>query len=83
LLAYVAYFYFFLLSFFLPCSPAIHPSSQFPYYTFVDRGRMYSVGSLFYAIYFWASFPMLYRIDENTKNKKWTLGEVSEYSSDG
>ncbi len=37
---------------------------QFPYYTFIDRGRMYTVGSLFYAIYFFVSFPMFYRIDE-------------------
>lgn len=25
---------------------------------------MYSVGSLFYAIYFFVSFPMFYRMDE-------------------
>jgi len=28
---------------------------------------MYSVGSLFYAIYFFASFPMFFRMDENPK----------------
>lgn len=38
--------------------------SQFPYYTFVDREKMYTVGSLFYAIYFFVSFPMFYRMDE-------------------
>lgn len=42
-----------------PCLPA-----QYPYYTFVDRDKMYTVGSLFYAIYFFVSFPMFYRMDE-------------------
>lgn len=28
---------------------------------------MYSVGSLFYAIYFFVSFPMFFRMDENPK----------------
>lgn len=32
-----------------------------------DRSRMYSVGSLFYAIYFFVSFPMFFRMDENPK----------------
>jgi cycloeucalenol cycloisomerase len=41
--------------------------AHFPYYTFVDRQRMYSVGSLFYAIYFFVSFPMFFRMDEDTK----------------
>ena len=39
--------------------------AHFPYYEFIDRSRMYSVGSLFYAIYFFVSFPMFYRMDEN------------------
>lgn len=34
---------------------------QFPYYEFVDRDAMYTVGSLFYAIYFFVSFPMFLR----------------------
>lgn len=49
---------------------------QFPYYTFVDRSKMYSIGSLFYAIYFFVSFPMFMRIDEDPKGHRWTLGEV-------
>lgn len=53
------------------------PLLQFPYYTFVDRSKMYSVGSLFYAIYFFVSFPMFMRIDEDPKARKWSLGEVS------
>jgi hypothetical protein len=57
------------LAFALPCS------LQFPYYTFIDRSRMYTVGSLFYAIYFFVSFPMFYRIDEDVRGKKWTLSE--------
>lgn len=36
---------------------------------------MYSIGSLFYAIYFFVSFPMFIRIDEDP-GKKWSLGEV-------
>ena len=28
---------------------------------------MYTVGSLFYAIYFFVSFPMFFRMDEDTK----------------
>jgi cycloeucalenol cycloisomerase len=47
--------------------------ASFPYYTFVDRGRMYTVGSLFYAIYFFVSFPMFFRMDEDTKARPFTL----------
>jgi len=51
---------------------------QFPYYTFVNKERMYSVGSLFYAIYFFVSFPMFFRIDEDMqKGEKWTLPRVA------
>jgi cycloeucalenol cycloisomerase len=50
--------------------------TQFPYYTFVDRSKMYSVGSLFYAIYFFVSFPMFVRIEEDPEGRKWSLGEV-------
>jgi cycloeucalenol cycloisomerase len=42
--------------------------AHFPYYQFVDRERMYTVGSLFYAIYFFVSFPMFYRMDEDTRS---------------
>lgn len=42
--------------------------AHFPYYQFVDRGKMYTVGSLFYAIYFFVSFPMFYRMDEDTRS---------------
>ena len=47
---------------------------------------MYRVGSLFYAIYFFASFPMFLRIDEDgaegggpaaAKRRRWTLGAVA------
>ena len=38
--------------------------SHFPYYTFQNKEAMYRVGSLFYAIYFFVSFPMFYRMDE-------------------
>ncbi|PSC68708.1 Cycloeucalenol cycloisomerase [Micractinium conductrix] len=47
--------------------------AHFPYYTFKDRDRMYTVGSLFYAIYFFVSFPMFFRMDEQPRAKPWSL----------
>lgn len=49
---------------------------QFPHYTFVDRDRMYSVGSLFYAIYFFVTFPMFFRMDEDSWANKWTVSSA-------
>jgi hypothetical protein len=60
-----------------PCiSPLVYSlTSQYPYYTFVDRSKMYTVGSLFYAIYFFVSFPMFYRMDEvRTSDRPQWLG---------
>jgi cycloeucalenol cycloisomerase len=37
---------------------------------------MYSIGSLFYAIYFFVSFPLFMRLDEEARGKRWSLGEV-------
>lgn len=37
---------------------------------------MYTVGSLFYAIYFFVSFPMFFRMDE-APSKKWTASEAA------
>eukprot|EP00775_Hariotina_reticulata_P005208 gene5208-5446_t len=51
--------------------------SHFPYYTFVDRSKMYSVGSLFYALYFFVSFPLFMRLDEDPAGRRWSLGEVA------
>ena len=42
-----------------------------------DRSKMYSVGSLFYAIYFWVSFPMFFVMDEYVHKKSWTLWEAA------
>lgn len=50
--------------------------SSFPYYEFVDRASMYTVGSLFYAIYFFVSFPMFLRIDEKLGDP-WDLPRVA------
>lgn len=50
--------------------------SNFPYYEFVDRASMYKVGSLFYAIYFFVSFPMFLRIDEKPGDL-WELPRVA------
>ncbi|KAK9803843.1 hypothetical protein WJX73_007201 [Symbiochloris irregularis] len=41
--------------------------AHFPYYTFQDRSKMLTVGSLFYAIYFFVSFPIFFRMDEEKK----------------
>lgn len=41
-----------------------------------DRDRMYTVGCLFYAVYFFVSFPMFFRMDEAV-HKKWTAGEAA------
>ncbi|KAL2934463.1 Cycloeucalenol cycloisomerase [Bienertia sinuspersici] len=50
--------------------------ANFPYYEFVDREAMYKVGCLFYAIYFFVSFPMFLRIDEKPGDK-WDLARVA------
>jgi cycloeucalenol cycloisomerase len=50
--------------------------ANFPYYEFVDRASMYTVGSLFYAIYFIVSFPMFMRIDEKPSDP-WDLSRVA------
>lgn len=47
--------------------------AHFPYYTFKDKSKMYTVGSLFYAIYFFVSFPVFFRMDEDSKAKPFTL----------
>ena len=44
--------------------------AHFPYYTFKNKEAMYRIGSLFYAIYFFVSFPMFYRMDEEKAPKK-------------
>ncbi len=38
---------------------------------------MYSMGSLFYAIYFFVSFPMFYRMEEAPTAAKWGLWRVA------
>lgn len=38
--------------------------SGFPYYAFEDRNMAYTVGSVFYGIYFLVSFPMFQRLNE-------------------
>jgi cycloeucalenol cycloisomerase len=50
---------------------------QYPHYVIKDRRRMYTVGSLFYAMYFWVSFPAFYIMDENPHAKKWTVGAAA------
>lgn len=46
--------------------------SEVPYYSHTDKFLMYTVGSVFYAIYFCVSFPMFYRLDEEAGDK-WDL----------
>lgn len=50
--------------------------AHFPYYTFKDKSAMYRTGSLFYAIYFFVSFPMFYRLDEDTKAKPYSMWRI-------
>ena len=38
---------------------------------------MYTVGSLFYAIYFFVSFPMFFRLDEVLGKRRWTASEAA------
>jgi cycloeucalenol cycloisomerase len=45
---------------------------NFPYYTYKDSFAMFVYGSLFYALYFIASFPMFLRLDEE-KDTNWSL----------
>lgn len=56
----------FVLSYFTAIGETV-TISHFPYYQFLDRTKMYSIGSLFYAIYFFISFPLFYRMDESTR----------------
>ena len=51
--------------------------SHFPYYTFKDRAAMYTTGSLFYAIYFFVSFPMFFRMEEDNRARPYTLWRVA------
>ncbi|KAJ4906067.1 Cycloeucalenol cycloisomerase [Raphanus sativus] len=50
--------------------------ANFPYYEFVDRSAMYKVGCLFYAIYFFVSFPMFFRMEEEP-SVEWDLSRVA------
>ena len=53
---------------------------QFPYYNYPDKRAMWTVGSVFYAIYFTVSFPMYYRLDEDlrpgTELRGWSLSRT-------
>lgn len=40
-----------------------------------NKEAMYSVGSLFYAIYFFVSFPMFFVMDELTR--RWSLWQAA------
>ncbi len=40
-----------------------------------DRSRMYTWGSVFYAIYFWVSFPVFFMMDEKPR-KVWSAWEA-------
>ncbi len=44
-------------------------------FTYRDLPRMLRWGSLFYACYFFVSFPMIYRLDEEP-GEDWSLGRV-------
>jgi len=53
--------------------------SSFPYYRFEDRTMAYTVGSAFYGIYFFVSFPGFYIFDEEVdlaNGRKVTLWDT-------
>eukprot|EP00850_Spirogloea_muscicola_P007935 SM000041S15494 [mRNA] locus=s41:462794:465594:+ [translate_table: standard] len=50
--------------------------ANFQYYTFVDKLAMYRVGSLFYAIYFFVSFPMYFQMDEDVA-RPWSIRQAA------
>lgn len=50
--------------------------AHFPYYSYEDPYLFYSIGSLYYGIYFIVSFPMFFRMDESPR-EKWTLGRAA------
>ena len=52
--------------------------SSVPYYSHNDKFAMYTIGSVFYGIYFFASFPMFFRLDEPVQQRPryWTLWET-------
>jgi cycloeucalenol cycloisomerase len=47
----------------------------FPFYTHKDKLYMYTIGSVFYSLYFIVSFPMFFRMDEDPTDK-WPLSRV-------
>lgn len=40
-----------------------------------ERSKMYTWGSVFYAIYFWVSFPVFFVMDEKPR-KMWSVWEA-------
>lgn len=51
----------------------LHNLLQYPYYTHKNKAAMLSVGSLFYAIYFFVSFPAFFLMDENPAARRMPL----------
>lgn len=50
---------------------------SFPYYAYPDKTLMFKIGSLFYALYFFVSFPAFYRLDEYAERGDiWTVGRT-------
>jgi len=66
-------FFVFLLSYTTAFMEAFTVATV-PYYVIQDRSKMYLIGSAFYGIYFYISFPMFFRMDEH--GKLWTLSKT-------
>ena len=49
--------------------------SGFPYYTYPDFYSMLTKGSAFYGVFFVVTYPMFYRLDEDSKSL-WCVGRV-------
>jgi len=41
-----------------------------------DLDRMLQYGTYFYALYFVVAFPVVYRLDEEARGERWSLGRV-------
>lgn len=53
--------------------------SNVPFYSHKDKWAMYTIGSVFYGIYFYVSFPMFYRIYEEDEKllKRWKVSDAA------
>ena len=56
----------------------LQQASDMPCACVQDRSKMYSVGSFFYAIYFFVSFPMFFLLDEDARRRSTVWDAAKE-----